>query len=129
MRHHFSTLLFIACVTIFSSCSVEPLDTDLSRYAPDHNLPQKQTETAKPTKVVQEKTDVNFNPTIPKEVVVREQVSAAHNIANEPKRKFAFRTPDLVNTLPSDRELNKEPQFQKAIDEKVEEGTTIRATQ
>ena len=47
--------------------------------------------------------------------------------STSPKRSVSFRTPDLVNELPSDREISTNSPVLSGIDDKVEEVTTVRA--
>lgn len=65
-------------------------------------------------------------PLHPKNKIILKEVS---NVIKLPERKFKFRTPDLVNDLPSKKEIETTPSFIKAIDDSVKESTIIRATQ
>lgn len=46
----------------------------------------------------------------------------------EPKRKFSFRTPNMIEALPSEKELEKKAPA-PTVEAAPEESTTIRATE
>lgn len=74
--------------------------------------------------IIQKETPPNYK----NKIIIKEEETVAPSAIALPERKFKFRTPDLVNDLPSQKEIESSPSFTKTIDDSVQESTTIRAT-
>jgi len=83
------------------------------------------------TKLTQKKQPVEVTktptPDLRNRIIINEK--EVPPIVKAPERKFKFRTPNLINDLPSENDLNKKPSLEQVVDNTIEEATTIRANQ
>lgn len=114
------SLYLISLLSIFlGSCALGPtVEEEAETITETDSAPVKINEAAIPTFQTEE-------------VVIAEKppVEKTTDTVVTPQRKFAFRTPNLIDDLPSEKELDTTPKMKKELDDKVQEATTIRASE
>lgn len=115
---HYSFYLIPLLSIFLGSCALHPTgEEEAAPLSETSNVPVKINEAAIPT-FRKEKVEVE-----------KPLVEKTTDTVATPQRKFAFRTPNMIDDLPSKKELDTTPKLKKEVDEKVQEATTIRASE